>query len=99
MSTKLTNKMDRFFKNDNPKAHLKIDQLRGAWVAQLVKRPSSAQGMNLQSVSSSPASGFVLSFQSLEPALDSVSSPFSALCPLTLSLSLSLSVSQTMNKC
>ena len=33
---------------------------RGAWVAQLVKRPTSAHVMILRSVSSSPASGSVL---------------------------------------
>uniref|UniRef100_A0A8C8YG48 Rho family-interacting cell polarization regulator 2 n=1 Tax=Panthera leo TaxID=9689 RepID=A0A8C8YG48_PANLE len=44
---------------------------RGAWVAQLVERPTSAQVMISQSVSSSPASGSVLTAQSLEPASDS----------------------------
>ena len=46
---------------------------RGAWVAQSVKCPTSSQGMISQSVSSSPTSGSVLTAQSLEPALDSVS--------------------------
>ena len=45
----------------------------GAWVAQSVKRPTSAQVMISQSLSSSPASGSVLTAQSLEPLLDSVS--------------------------
>ena len=47
--------------------------LRGAWVAQSVKQPTSAQVMISQSVSSSPASGCVLTAQSLEPVSDSVS--------------------------
>ena len=45
----------------------------GAWVAQSVKRLTSAQVMILRSVSSSPASGSVLTAQSLEPVSDSVS--------------------------
>ena len=45
----------------------------GAWVAQSVKRPTSAQVMISWSVSSSPASGSVLTAQSLEPVSDSVS--------------------------
>ena len=61
----------------------------GAWVAQLVKRPTSAQVMISQSVSSSPASGSVLTAQSPEPASDSVSSLLST--PPLLALSLSLS--------
>ena len=51
---------------------LKCDD-RGAWVAQSVKRPTSAQVRISQSVSSSPASGSVLTAQSLEPVSDSVS--------------------------
>ena len=47
---------------------------RGTWVAQSVKRPTSAQVVITQSVSSSPASGSALTAQSLEPASDSVSS-------------------------
>ena len=45
----------------------------GAWVAQSVKHPTSAQVMISRSVSSSPASGSVLPAQSLEPVSDSVS--------------------------
>ena len=61
----------------------------GAWLAQSVKRLTSAQVMISQFVSSSPASGSVLIAQSLEPASDS-GSP--ALCaPPLLILSLSLS--------
>ena len=67
--------------------------MRGAWVAQSVKRPTSAQVMISRSVSSGPASGSVLTAQSLEPVSDSVSP---SLCPFpahTLFLSLSLSLS------
>ena len=62
----------------------------GTWVAQLVEHPTSAQVMISQSVSLSPMSGSMLTAQSLEPALDSVSPSFSA--PPLLMLSLSLSV-------
>ena len=51
----------------------------GAWVAQSVERPTSAQVMISQFVGSSPALGSVLSAWSLEPA--------SILClPLSLPL-------------
>ena len=53
------------------------------WVAQSVKLPTSAQVTISQFVGSSPASGSVLTAQSLETASDSVSP--------SLSLSLSLS--------
>ena len=59
----------------------------GAWVAQSVTCPTSAQVMISQFMGSSPASGSVLTARSLEPASDSVS----PLCPTpahTLSLSL-----------
>ena len=46
----------------------KKKNLWGTWVAQLVKRPTLAQVMISQSVSSSLASGSVLTAQSLEPA-------------------------------
>ena len=45
----------------------------GAWVAPSIKRPTSAQIMISWFVGSSPALGSVLTAQSLEPALDSVS--------------------------
>ena len=61
-------------------------------MAQSVKHLTLAKVMILQSMSLNPASGSVLTAQSLEPALDSVS-PLSA-PPPTLTLSLSLSVSQ-----
>ena len=59
-------------------------------MAQSVKHPTSAQVMILQSVSLSPASGSVLTAQSLEPVSDSVSPSLSALPPLMLCLSLSV---------
>ena len=64
----------------------------GAWVAQSVERPTSAQVTILRSVSSSPASGSGLMAQSLEPASDSVSPSLSA--PSLFMLCLSLSVSK-----
>ena len=48
-------------------------RLEGAWVAQSVKRPTSAQVTISRSVSSSPAPASVLTAQSLEPVWDSVS--------------------------
>ena len=56
-------------------------------MAQSVKRPTSAQIVISQSVSSSPASGSVLTAQSLEPASDSVFPSLSALPPLMFCLS------------
>ena len=72
---------------------LKPHLLRGVWVAQSVQHPASAQVMISQFVGSSPASGSVLTAQSLEPASDSVSASLSAPPPLAFSLSLSLSLS------
>ena len=70
----------------------KLDSLnfiRGAWVAQSVKRPTLAQIMISQLVSSSPMPGSVQTAQTLEPVLDSVSP---SLCPFpTHALSLSAS--------
>ena len=51
---------------------------RGAWVAQSVGRPTSAQVMISWFVSLSPTSGSVLTAQSQEPALDSGSPSLSA---------------------
>ena len=61
----------------------------GAWVAWLVKRPTSAQVMISRSVSSSPTSGSVLTAQSLQPVSDSVSPSLSAPPLFMLCLSLS----------
>ena len=62
----------------------------GTWVAQSVKRLTSAQVTISRFVSSSPTSGSVLTAQRLEPALDSVSPSLSAPPPLVLCLSVSL---------
>ena len=66
---------------------------RGAWVAQLVKRPSLAQVMISRFVGLNPSSGSVLTAQSLEPALDLWLSLFLSLslCP---SLAHTVSLSQ-----
>ena len=63
----------------------------GTWGAQLVKHLTSAQVMISLFVDLSPASGSVLTAQSLEPASDSVSPSLSLSSPFVLSLSLSLS--------
>ena len=63
-----------------------IQEHGGSWVAQSVERPTSAQVMISRFVGLSPASGSVLTAQSLEPASDSVSL-LSALPPLMLCLS------------
>ena len=82
---------------------VKLHRPWGTWLAQSVKCPTSGEVMISQFVSSSPASGSVLTAQSLEPASDSVSLSLS-LCPspahtlslfLSLSLSLYLSLSKT----
>ena len=72
-------------------------------MAQSVKSPTLAQVMISQFVGPSDALGSVLTAQSLEPALDSVSPSLSA-SPLLVSLSLSLSLSvclslSKMNEC
>ena len=72
--------------------HIKDVSCWGAWVAQSVTRPTSAQVMISRSVGSSPVSGSVLTAQSLEPVSDSVSPSFSD-PPLFM-----LSVSK-INKC
>ena len=67
----------------------KVRKCRGTWVAQSVKRPTLAQVMISQLVSSNPMLGSVLTAWSLEPASDSVSP---SLCPSpTCTLSLSFS--------
>ena len=67
-------------------------------MAHLGECPTSAQVMISQSMSSNPAYGSVLTTQSLEPALDSVSAslcPFPA-CSLSLSVCLSVSLSGSL---
>ena len=59
-------------------------------MAQWAKRLTSVQVMISWCVSSSPASGSVLTAQGLEPALGSVSPSLSAPPPLTLCVCLSL---------
>ena len=56
--------------------------------AQSVKCPTSAQVMISRSMGWSPVLGSVLTAQSLDAALDSVSPPLSAPPPLVFSLSL-----------
>ena len=68
--------------------NFKIVSSRGAWVAQLVKLLTSAQVMISQFVGLSPVSGSVLTAQSLEPALDSVSPSLSLPFPCSYSVSL-----------
>ena len=63
---------------------------QGAWVAQSVKRPTSAQVMISWFVGSGPASGSVPTARSLEPALDSVSPSVFPSLGHTLCVSLSL---------
>ena len=70
-------------------ANIKLTGFRGAWVAQSVKRLTSAQVMISQSASSSPVSGSVLTAQSLEPVSGSVSPSLCAPPPLMLCLCLS----------
>ena len=62
--------------------------MRGTWVAQWVEHLTSAQVMISLLMSSSPASGSVLTAQSLEPASDSVSPSLSVPPLLTLCLCL-----------
>ena len=73
-----------------PLSHSKVTY-GGAWVAWSVKHPTSAQVMFSRSVSSSPASGSVLTAQSLEPASDSGSLALSLSAPPLFMLCLSLS--------
>ena len=74
-----------------PTKSLKSLDVRGASVAQSVKRLTSAQVVISQFVGSSPASGSGLTAQGLELASDSVSQSLSAPPRLILCLSLSLS--------
>ena len=67
----------------------KLLTLWGAWVAQSLKWPTLAQVMISPFMSSSPTSGSVLTAQSLEPALESVSPSLSVPSLLNLCLSVS----------
>ena len=75
---------------------LKRTHLRGTWVAQSVKCPTSAQVTISRFMSLSPVSGSVLTAQTLEPASDSVFLSLSA--PPLLILCLSLSVKNILKK-
>ena len=66
----------------------KIQKHRGNWVAQVVKHPNLAQVMISRFMSSSPELGSVLTPQSLETALDSVSLPLCSSPTHNLSMSL-----------
>ena len=68
-------------------------------MAQSVKQPTSAQVMISRSVGLSPASGSVLTAQSLEPVLDSVSPSLSISLLLMLSLSLSKKKKKQVEGC
>ena len=68
---------------------VELSMMRSAWVARWLQRPTSAQVAISLSVSSSPASGSVLTAQSLEPVSDSVSLSLSDPPPFMLCLSLS----------
>ena len=72
------------------KSSFKVAWTWGAWVAQSVKRPTSAQVTISRSVSLSPESGSGLMARSLEPVSDSVSPSLSAPPPFMLCLSLCL---------
>ena len=78
--------------------HNKSFCFRGAWVAQSVECLTLAQVMISWFIGSSPTSGSVLTAQSPEPALDSVSPSLSAPLQHMLCLSLSLYLSK-INKC
>ena len=78
-----------------PEAHILKKARRGAWVAQSVEHPTSAQVMISQFMSSSPTSGSVLTAQNLEPASDSVSPSLSD-TPPSCSVSLCLKNKQTL---
>ena len=81
----------------NSMSDIKYQLWGGTWVAQSVKRPTSAQVMILRSVSSSPASGSGLA-DGVEPAWVSLSLSLSlSLLALSLSLPLSLKINK-LNK-
>ena len=75
-------------------------KFQGAWLAQSVKCPTSAQVMISWFVGLSPASGSVLAAQSLESASDSVSPSLSVppLLALCLFLSQIIDIKKNENK-
>ena len=66
--------------------------MRDAWMAQLVKRLTSAQDMISWFVGLSPVLGSVLTAQSLEPASNSVAPSLSLSAPPLFMLCLSLRI-------
>ena len=72
----------------------KICHCWGTWLAQSVERLTLGQVMISRFVGSAPESGSVLTVQSLEPALDSVSPSLSV--PPLLMLCLSVSQKSTL---
>ena len=74
------------------KSTLQSCHWRGAWVAQWVKQPVSAQVMISKSMGSSRVSGSVRTARTLDPASDSVSPPLSLPLPHSCSVFLSLSL-------
>ena len=70
----------------------------GSLGGSVVQRPTSAQVMISQFMSTSPVLGSVLTAQSLEPASDPVSPSLSAPPPLALRLSLSLKKKQMLKR-
>ena len=79
----------KFVGYSSSSVYKEMNNYRGAWVAQSVKRPTSVQVTISRSVGSSPESGSVLTAQSLEPVSDSVSPSLSDPPPFMLYLSLS----------
>ena len=72
-------------------SHKNLEE-RGTWVAQSVKHPTLARVLISQFLGLSPASGSVLTAQSLESASDSVSPSLSALALLALSLTQKINI-------
>ena len=86
--------LDRSPETRETKANINYWWRGGGWVAQSVERRTSAQVMISWLLSLSPASGSVLTAQSLEPASDFVFPSLSAPPLLMLCPSLSPSLSQ-----
>ena len=85
-----------FGSHDKSWIHFKVHRPWGTWVSHSVKHLTSAQVMILQFLCSSPALGYMLIAQRLEPASDSVS-PFLSDPPL-LTLRLCLCVCLSLSE-